>query len=285
MLSDNIVDYFLQKKREPLAAWFFLKAIFFLALIKLISIWIVADVVFAEYSKQTPESWYSRIIMLGSELAASNIDLFLALFAAFLVFALIVRPDYRINLAFFWFELNYLRVLHPLANGSDFVMLALALFAIPLVPRQGHTSAYLQIISNGVFNCFRILIQIQVLSIYLVSGWDKLISEVWRSGNAFEYISNLELVFNPVFAPLFQSATMQLVMSWITIGFELLFIPLVLIERTRLPILAIGAVFHLVIWLMLGLPGFGWVMIISYTIFLRDRDFNRLPRRIRPSLP
>ena len=78
---------------------------------------------------------------------------------------------------------------------------------------------------------------------------------------------------------------MHTTMSWMTIVFELIFIPLVFIERTRLPILFVGVLFHIIIWLMLGLPGFGWIMIVSYAIFLKDRDFDRLPKRLRPSLP
>ncbi len=283
MLSDNVVDYFTCNKREPLAAWVFMKALFLVALGKLISLWFASDVVFAYFAKPVPESWITGIILSGSTLGGHSIDLFLGIFAAFLVFALIFQLDYRINFAFLWFELNYFRALYPLTNGSDYLMLAFAMLAIPLASRPGYASARFQIVSTGLFNFFRILIQVQILSVYFINGWDKLTNPAWRSGDAFEYIAHLETMFHPAFGPLLKSEAMQFTLSWMTIGFELLFIPLVLIARTRLAILAVGVGFHIVIWLMFGLPGFAWVMIVSYAIFLKDRDFDRFPKWIRPS--
>lgn len=281
--SADIADYFTFNKREPLAALVLLKALYLVALAKLLNVWVASDVVFADFSKAIPESWLTRIILSGSTLGGSNIDLFVGIFAAFLVFALVFRPDYRINIVFFWFELNYFRMLHPVSNGSDYIMLALAILAIPLASRPGYASARFQIVSTGLFNFSRIMIKIQILSVYFISGWDKLINPAWRSGEAFEYIAHLETMFHPAFGPLLESEAMQFTLSWMTIGFELLFIPLVLIARTRLAILAVGVGFHIVIWLMFGLPGFAWVMIVSYAIFLKDRDFDRFPKWIRPS--
>src|SRR5690606_38212162 len=100
MLTAEVVDYFTLKKREPLATWLFLKAVYLVALAKMISLWVASDVVFADFSKAVPESWVTRIVLSGSTLAGYNIDLFIGIFATFVVFALISRPDYRVNIVF-----------------------------------------------------------------------------------------------------------------------------------------------------------------------------------------
>jgi hypothetical protein len=59
------------------------------------------------------------------------------------------------------------------------------------------------------------------------------------------------------------------VLAWLTIGFELAFPVLVWFRATRKWILITGIVFHLTIAVMLGLPEFATVMIVSYTLFFR----------------
>jgi hypothetical protein len=129
------------------------------------------------------------------------------------------------------------------------------------------------------------LCKLQIVFIYLVSGWDKLTSETWRSGEAFDYIIHLNTLYNPAFTGLFEGSVVHSILSWATILFELLFVVLVWIEKTRLPVLLTGIFFHLFIWVVMTLPDFAAIMILSYIIFLNDSDYTRVRSWIKRSLP
>jgi len=40
--------------------------------------------------------------------------------------------------------------------------------------------------------------------------------------------------------------------------------------------------FNLFIWIVLSIPDFALLMIISFLIFLKDEDYDKLKKRIRP---
>lgn len=127
-----------------------------------------------------------------------------------------------------------------------------------------------------LFNVAVFLCQLQIVFIYLISGWDKLRSDIWRSGDAMSYITHLDFFYNQQFGVL-ENHFVNLALSWITIVFELAFVVLIWFNRTRLMVLGIGVVFHLFIWFMLSLPDFALIMMISYLIFLRDGDYKSVP--------
>ena len=136
-----------------------------------------------------------------------------------------------------------------------------------------------------IFNLGLVLCQLQIVNVYLVSGLDKLLSETWRSGDSFAYISHLDFYYNPLLPKMFENNPMNVILSWCTILFELLFVALVWTKRARLPILAIGVLFNLFIWIVLSIPDFALLMIISFLIFLKDEDYQQLKNRVRPLPP
>lgn len=91
------------------------------------------------------------------------------------------------------------------------------------------------------------------------------------------YLTHYDPLFNPAFSDLLKGKVTQLVMGWLTIGFELGFVVLVWFKRTRILVLCIGVIFHLVIIVMLTLPDFGVIMILSYLVFMKDSDYRRIP--------
>jgi hypothetical protein len=173
----------------------------------------------------------------------------------------------------------------PIANGSDIVLFMLALWSIlmgrfPTITIQGNTD-----FQRMIFNIGLVLCQLQIVNVYLVSGLDKLFSETWQSGDAIAYIRHLDFYYNPVLPEMFENNTMNFILSWCTILFELLFVVLVWTKRARLPILAIGVLFNLFIWIVLSIPDFALLMVVSFLIFLKDEDYQKLKKRVRPSLP
>ena len=141
---------------------------------------------------------------------------------------------------------------------------------------EGNTDA--QIV---VFNLGLILCQLQVVNTYLISGLDKLFSDTWRSGEAFAYITHLDFFYNPILPSGFEGPVWNLIFSWSTILFELLFVVLVWNRHTRLVILALGIFFNLYIWIVLSVPDFAILMIVSFLIFLKDEDYEAVIKKFR----
>ena len=126
-----------------------------------------------------------------------------------------------------------------------------------------------QALQRAAYHGAHLFAKLFVCGIYLVSGVDKLLSEIWWSGEAMVRARALTYMFNPAFDPWTPSGGigMQL-LAWLTIAFEMLFPVLVWFRPTRRWILITGVVFHLIIGAMLTLPEFAAVMIVSYTVFL-----------------
>jgi hypothetical protein len=263
-------DYFTRVRQQEASALIFLRVLKFFVLLRVLHLWVLSPVLFYSEAVDIPSNLIARIALLPAWLAPMNIHFFFGAFVAFLLVAIYRRPDYITNAIFFWLVLSLLKLKYPLFNGSDFVLVMMALYSIPLVGGRDH------LVLVGGFNFSRLLLQWQVIVIYLVSGYDKLLEPSWRTGEIFEQIRNFEVMFNPWFDTMLSSPLLRMAVAWMTIAFEMLFGIFVYVKRTRLWVLCVGIVFHILIWLMLGLPDFASVMIIGYLIFLTDDDYRKL---------
>ncbi len=239
-------------------------------------VWSLSRRVIEDHRLSLPRSWVGKIVLAPSFLADYNIDIFLILAILFLVLAIFLRSHYIVSILFFWLTVNLYVVFLPFANGADLVLFMLAFWCIPLAGNPSLKSELGSMIQKTTYNLGVVLCQLQIVFIYLVSGWDKLQSETWRSGEAFDYIIHLNTLYNPAFTGIFEDPFIHQVLSWATILFELLFVFFVWMEKTRLPMLVAGVFFHLFIWVVMSLPDFAGIMIISYIIFLRDGDYARI---------
>ncbi|MBL0743660.1 HTTM domain-containing protein [Chryseolinea lacunae] len=265
--------------REPKATMWFVKSLVGYALLKLIFLWPAAAVMLRYHTLTLPRSWAGKLILAPAVVANLNVHVFFASVIAFLAVMLFVRVNFRLNLVFFWLMVNLYVVNLPSGNGSDLVLLMLSFWCILIDDlRQGRGDDAL---ATTAHNVGRLLCQLQIVMLYAVSGWDKLMSESWRTGEAWAYIRNLDVLANTYLHGLLQGPTLNVLFAWSTIAFECLFVVLVWFKRTRLPMLFVGTVIHLGIWILLSLPDFGLVMIVSYVVFLKDEDVARLRGWIR----
>lgn len=227
-----------------------------------------------------PLAW---LLFLPLRLAAIHVWVFLGVMACVLISLLWLTPRYATGVVLFVIALNLFRFAMPVVNGSDMVLLIFCVWAIVLpVAGKGERT---KIVQHAASNVAVILIQIQVVLIYWVSGIDKLMSSLWRSGDAFVYVRHLEFMFNPGLISFADGPGMNIFLSWSTIVFELAFGILVWFRQTRLVMLALGVLFHLGIGFMLNLSDFMMIMMLSYLCFLQDSDlasirkvFKRSPR-------
>jgi hypothetical protein len=281
-LQSNLTNYFTGARREERSIIFFIRGLIVVCILKVLILWSVSSTLFAFYKPAAPPSILARLLFLPSLVAHHHIEwLFIVLFIL-LITLLFLEPSYLTNLLFFWIVLNVFKIKHPVTNGSDYVLLVMSLYVIPMSFRN-FKNAYFDVLNISIFNFFRLLAQIQIALIYLISAWDKLLSDVWRSGKAFNYIGHLETIINPVFRGIANDKSAAFFLSWATIIFELAFVILIWQKRTRVFILCVGVIFHLIIWPMLSLPDFALTMIVTYILFLKDSDYEIIGRlKLRP---
>jgi hypothetical protein len=275
------VQYLVQDFNQPATARLFFRALVLLSFVKIAMLWSFSHGVMNHHNITLPRSWVGKIVLAPSFLANDNVDIFFAISLVFLGVAFFLRPSYVTTVLFFWLTFNLYIVYLPFANGADLVLFMLALWCIPIAMKPAFKSETGSIVQKTCHNAGIILCQLQVIFIYLVSGWDKLTSDAWQSGAAIEYVIHLRNLFNPLFDGMFEHPALQIALSWTTILFELAFVVLVWFEKTRIPILILGVLFHLFIWIVMSLPDFAITMMLSYILFLKDTDYHGLPHGIR----
>ncbi len=239
-------------------------------------LWSFSHQVMNHHDITLPQSWFGKVMLAPAFLADVNINVFYSGIVVLLTSILFLRRHYITTSVFFWLTLNLYVVYLPFANGADMVLFMLAFWCIPIVTNPKFKSDTAMVIQKAAYNVGVILCQLQIVFIYFISGWDKLITKSWQSGQAFDYVVNLNSMFNPAFSGMFDNPIVQLILSWMTIVFELAFAILVWWAQTRIPILVIGLLFHLFIWVVISLPDFASTMIVSYILFLKDADLKHL---------
>ena len=255
----------------------FCKALSVYIVVKVLLTWSVVSDITAFHRFSQPKAIWSWIVFGPGVWGAAHINGFLVAIVCIAIIALLVQPNYFIAGILAWLSFSFYRLIFPIANGSDQILLTLVFMAVPLSIWPRLESERGSVVQDSVFNTTLLLGKLYVASIYLISGLDKLGSEAWRSGDAFSYIAQLDFIVNPGLASLIpESEEGRLVISWLTILFELSFPVLIWIGRIRLWVCLVGVVFHVVIGVFLSLPDFAGIMMVSYLLFFNDSDYRKL---------
>lgn len=244
----------------------FCKALYAFLLFKILYLWpLVGDVL--DYKPFTYNSNLGYLLFAPLVLTKINTELFLGGFALLLVASVIIRVNYISAFIICWFSISLSRLFLPIINGSDLVLnlFLIVAIALPLYPKLPFkNSDQIQKVTSNVALLFA---QIQFALIYLLSGYDKLLSASWRSGAAIDSINNLTFFHNP-FITFHLNEVVCIVLSWSVIVFEMGFGFLIWVKKFRIPLLVMGILFHLVIAVVLGLVDFALVMMICYGVYL-----------------
>jgi len=283
MLSDfqqRFFQYFLDRKQNTFAVKVFSKALIFFVFVKVALLWSLYIYIAKLHQFDPSPSSFFRILFWPAYFASKHPSVFLSLCLLFLTVILFIKWNSIIGFLFFLLVLNLYRLNTPIVNGSDFVLFMLVFWSIGMNTWSLMRNEKWNTILILVFNVSVLLCQFQIVFIYLISGWDKITSEIWRSGDAMSYIYHLDFLYNRSFGSL-ENQFANLTFSWAAIVFELAFVALVWFRQTRLIVLGIGVIFHLIIWLTLSLPDFALIMIISYLIFLKDTDYKILRKKLK----
>jgi len=273
---ERISDYFTHDFRQPRTTDIFFRALVLYTFVKILFIWNVSATILQYHTISFPRSVFGKVLLLPAIFANTYLNAFYFGAVSFLILAFFLRANYIVRFLFFYLTFNLYVINLPLANGSDIVLFMLSLWCIPMgryAPIKINDKWHLQ---KVLYNLALILCQIQIVNTYLISGLDKLLSETWRSGDAFTYIRHLDFFYNPVLPQGLENSSWNFILSWCTILFELSFVVLIWNRHTRIATIVVGVIFNLFIWLVLSIPDFALLMMISFLIFLKDEDFKAL---------
>lgn len=255
-----------ENNQQQLAIPVFCKSLYGFLFLKIIFLWpvLVDNNRFLSYELK---SVLHAIIYAPVRLAQYDLNLFLIALLILLLAACVLKVNYIISAFIFWFSFSLSRLAFPFSNGSDYVLNLFLFLSIFLSTTPGFRSESLAnkqlLISNFVF----LICKIQLCLIYLLSGFDKITSTAWRSGDAIYSIVNLEFFINPNLSiPV--NEKLFIVLAWVIILFELSFPVLVWFKQMRKYALAAGIIFHLNIIFVLSIPDFGLLMILLYSLFI-----------------
>lgn len=120
--------------------------------------------------------------------------------------------------------------------------------------------------------------QIQVCIIYAYSGWEKLKGVAWWKGEAiWTVVANAQLArwdFGWVsHFPLF-----VMIATYLTLLWEIYFVALVWVPKWRAVMLIFGVLMHVGIGVVVNIPYFAMLMVVTYAVFLKDSEAAYLLR-------
>jgi hypothetical protein len=170
-------------------------------------------------------------------------------------------------------------------NSGDRLFLILAFYAMfmPLTHRWSLSSLWRKWRSLPPLPPMPVwglrLVALQISYVYLSTAFSKLRHVRWLEGRALR-----DVLASPLYAewpthvdfwPIIYALT------WGTIVFELLFPVLAWFRKYRPVMIASGVMFHTGIDLLMTIPMFSAVMMVTYACYLSDDETERLVRRIR----
>jgi hypothetical protein len=102
--------------------------------------------------------------------------------------------------------------------------------------------------------------------IYFIAGMTKLLDPDWNSGSALTDILRIREFSLPIFYNTHSNFFTEFA-TYFVIVYQVLFPFLVWLKKLKTVLISLGILQHLIIAFVVGLPSFGFIMIISYAIF------------------
>lgn len=191
------------------------------------------------------------------------------------------RP--RITGVLHWWIAFSLRVSMPNHDGGDLVTAVLCLLLVPItltdgrrwhwqkIPNISSTSMWARLVALSTFTVLRL----QIAVIYFISCVSKFATAEWLDGTALYYWMNHPRIGVPhwewvILKPLLTNVYILSAATWGTLLFELLlFIALVMPQKSRDKLLPMGIGFHIGIGVCFGLITFSISMAAALILYLR----------------
>lgn len=151
-------------------------------------------------------------------------------------------------------------------SGGDLLFQHLLFFAAFLSTGDKSGDTALDVINKTTHNAGVLALRLQLCVLYVMAGYNKIIDYDWIKGEAISDIFKIHDYNIPLFYDVPESV-FTMILNYTVVFYQLLFPVLVWIESIKKWYLALGIIQHLFIAFVFGLPTFGFIMVISYSIF------------------
>lgn len=134
---------------------------------------------------------------------------------------------------------------------------------------------------NDMFtSVFYRLIQIQLCTIYFFTGLEKLKGAPWWDGTAlWTVLANPQMViFDLIWLRNFW--VVLVLGTYVTMIFEVYFLPMILVKKTRPWVMLAGFCFHMGIGLFMSLWSFAFIMVASYVLWINEGYWQFITAKI-----
>lgn len=159
-------------------------------------------------------------------------------------------------------------------NSGMMIMLMMAFFSAFIFTKARNFYGV------AITNVMRVACITQVIIVYAVAGFYKLLGTQWPAGEAFYYALQIDQYSSPFWqsANLIGVPGLYATLNYIGLGYQLLFPIVIWIKKIRGMFLIIGLSFHLFIGIFMHLWDFAFAMIFCYVLFLEDKNIASLKR-------
>ena len=215
------------------------------------------------YHNETPISfWRLPVFILFASQSSLLSVLFITLAAISACNILFFKKQLRLTFFLLWFIVgNINNYIFCSLSGGEYLFQNLLFFAGFLSAANDSTQSDM---NRAFHNAGIIALRIQVCLVYFLAGYTKLLDPDWMNGNA---VSDVFKVHDFSLPLLYKGMAFGSILSYMVITYQLLFPLLVWVKKIKKWFLFLGVIQHLFIAFVLGLPSFGLIMIISYSIF------------------
>ncbi len=176
------------------------------------------------------------------------------------------RNNQLADFALWLLVINLHYSIYPTLTGGDYLLNQLLFFNIFIAVDTRADRGKERDLMVCLHNAAVLGVMLQVCLLYFVAGLAKVFDHDWLNGSAVEKILLVDH-FSLFQAPSAHYSMFYRFMNWLVLGYQLLFPLLVWLRRVKIPLLLSGVLMHLYIAVVLGLPAFGLIMILSYIYF------------------
>lgn len=162
--------------------------------------------------------------------------------------------------------LNIHNKLYPTLTGGDHLLNQFLFFNCFLSKTHSSDSTWQNAFTKSFHNFGVLAIIIQIQLVYFIAALAKLNSSEWLNGNAIINLGEVKY-FNLYSNSFSAKGFLAYFLNYLVLFYQLLFPFLIWIEKIKTPLLVIGILTHLYIAFVMGIMGFGLIMLIPYVYF------------------
>ena len=184
-----------------------------------------------------------------------------------------LRINFFLNATLWLLVINLHSRIYPTLTGGDNLLGQLLLFNCFLSTSFKNDFAWKDLLKICLHNFALLAIIIQISLLYFLSALAKLNDPQWISGTAIKAVSQIQyfslfsfFTYSKFLEPLF------VILNFGVLVYQLFFPILIWIKKIKKPFLLFGILMHVYIALVMGLVGFGFIMILAYTFFWPEKE-------------